>query len=100
MRLSDREQAVIVDAVHRRFTADATVSLFGSRVDDDRRGGDIDLFVTTSIGAAEANRARMLAITDIQMALGDQKIDMVVSPLVGESDLIMQEIRRAAQLIG
>ena len=42
----------------------------------------------------------MLAITDIQMALGDQKIDIVVSSLVGESDLIMQEIRRAAQLIG
>ena len=29
MRLSEREQAVIVDAVRRRFGADATVSLFG-----------------------------------------------------------------------
>ena len=47
-----------------------------------------------------AGLARMLAITDIQMALGDQKIDMVVSPLVRDADLIMREITREAQLIG
>ena len=100
MRLSERERAAIVDAVHRRFGADTAVYLFGSRVDDHRRGGDIDLFVRTSMGAAEAHQARMLAITDMQMALGDQKIDMVVSPLVRDADLIMREITREAQLIG
>ena len=100
MRLNERERKVIADAVRRRFGAEASVYLFGSRVDDARRGGDIDLYVTTSKEPSEAHRARMLAVTDIQMAIGDQKIDMVVSVLVKDSDLIMKEIEREAELIG
>lgn len=100
MRLSERERTVINDAVRRRFGTEASVYLFGSRVNDNIRGGDIDLYVTTCKEPSEAHRARILAITDIQMALGDQKIDMVVSTLIKDSDLIMSEIEREAQPIG
>ncbi len=51
------------------------MSLFGSRVDDGRRGGDIDLYVETALSAADAKRARLLSIADMQLSLGEQKID-------------------------
>jgi uncharacterized protein len=53
MRLTDRERNNIVSAVHH-YDAQAQVYLFGSRVDDAKRGGDIDLLVrSASIGLAE-----------------------------------------------
>ncbi len=96
MRLSERERKVIVDAVHSRFGPDAHVYLFGSRTDDTRRGGDIDLFVDTDLAAYEAQGAKFAALSDIQIALGDQKIDMVLSPFVSDGDLIKREIDREA----
>ncbi len=45
MRLSDNERSAIRAAVAKRFGVQARVLLFGSRVDDSRRGDDIDLLV-------------------------------------------------------
>jgi uncharacterized protein len=74
MRLSDPERKTIVSAV-RRYDAQAQVFLFGSRVDDAKKGGDIDLMVrSTSIGPAERRRIRR-TICD---AIGEQKIDILV----------------------
>jgi predicted nucleotidyltransferase len=50
VRLSDSEKKVILTAV-RRFDPRARIFLFGSRTDDAKRGGDIDLLVISdSIG--------------------------------------------------
>ncbi|NEX15935.1 MAG: DNA polymerase III subunit beta, partial [Halochromatium sp.] len=48
MRLNAHQRETIKQAARGCFGADATVRLFGSRVDDHKRGGDIDLFITTS----------------------------------------------------
>jgi len=48
MRLSEHERDVIREADAEVFGSDVRVMLFGSRVDDSRRGGDINLFVETS----------------------------------------------------
>jgi predicted nucleotidyltransferase len=48
MRLSAHERDVIREAAAEVFGPDVRVMLFGSRVDDSRRGGDIDLFVEPS----------------------------------------------------
>lgn len=75
MRLSDRERKAILRAVHR-YDAQALVFLFGSRADDAKKGGDIDLMVkSTSIGPAERRRIRR-TICD---AIGEQKIDILVA---------------------
>lgn len=48
MRLERYEVAAIKAAARQVFGANAVVRLFGSRVDDARRGGDIDLHIETA----------------------------------------------------
>lgn len=79
MRLSEREAVVIAEAVNRRFGPEAKAYLFGSRVDDQKRGGDIDVLVETDLSGQPAVRAKLDAMSDIQLILGDQKIDMVLT---------------------
>jgi len=75
MRLSDRERDAILSAV-RRHDRRARVFLFGSRADDAKRGGDIDLLVLSdTIGPAERRRIRR-SICDV---IGEQKIDLLVA---------------------
>ena len=64
MRLSAFEREQIVLAARRHYGAGCRVVLFGSRVDDQARGGDIDLMI-------EANElgARGAAVTQTQRRL-------------------------------
>jgi len=45
MRLTPRQRQVILTSAARYFGARARVWLFGSRTDDRRRGGDVDLYI-------------------------------------------------------
>jgi predicted nucleotidyltransferase len=77
MRLTQRQQRVINDAAAQTFGPDAKVILFGSRLDDQKRGGDIDLLVECPRPVANAGiiAARMAA--KIQMQLGERKVDVL-----------------------
>ncbi|MDT8440010.1 MAG: nucleotidyltransferase domain-containing protein, partial [Wenzhouxiangellaceae bacterium] len=45
MRLTNNQIQAIKTAAAEIFGDEAEVWLFGSRIDDDKRGGDIDLYV-------------------------------------------------------
>lgn len=45
MRLNETVREIIKSEVDSQLGPDAVVRLFGSRVDDTRRGGDIDLLI-------------------------------------------------------
>ena len=45
MRLSQQTQQLIKATTQEIFGIDAQVKVFGSRINDDARGGDIDLLV-------------------------------------------------------
>ena len=79
MRLTDQQRAIIRATVAETFGAGAEVWLFGSRVDDSKRGGDIDLLIETDQVDVDAiTRAEIAFLTKIQMKLGEQKIDVLL----------------------
>jgi predicted nucleotidyltransferase len=96
MRLSEHERGVIREAAAEVFGPDVRVMLFGSRVDDSRRGGDIDLFVEPSDPADIMTKKIRLA-AQLQMRLGEQKIDIVVAS--DSSRPIEQEARRTGVVL-
>lgn len=79
MRLTATQVQVIRDMAQRCFGADAEVWLFGSRVEDSKRGGDIDLFIETDLPSPdEAWAAQRKFLAGLYLELGEQKIDVVV----------------------
>jgi predicted nucleotidyltransferase len=79
MRLTEQQRSVIRAAVTETFGAGAGVWLFGSRVDDTKRGGDIDLLIETDqLDINAMARAEIALLTKLQLKLGEQKIDVLL----------------------
>ncbi|ADC72309.1 conserved hypothetical protein [Thioalkalivibrio sp. K90mix] len=79
MRLTNEQRQIIHDTALEAFGPGASVRLFGSRVDERARGGDIDLLVTAPMqNPAEVVRAEMRFQALLQQRLGEQKIDVLV----------------------
>jgi len=78
MRLSQPTRHIIRNTVHEVFGTEATVKLFGSRIHDDARGGDIDLLVELPSIIAESERQAMQLTARPQVRIGDQPIDILV----------------------
>lgn len=79
MRLNPEQQAAIRTAATDAFGSGAGVWLFGSRADDSKRGGDIDLLVCPSgdeVDKLWERKIRML--TRLERLLGERKVDVVV----------------------
>ena len=77
MRITEHEKKVIVEAV-KNTDPDAKVWLFGSRVDDNKKGGDIDI----AIFSDKINKEVMKVIQVrryICSRIGEQKIDIVTT---------------------
>lgn len=78
MRLSQQTQQIIRDTVREIFGTEANVKLFGSRTNDDARGGDIDLLVELPSVTAEISRKTIQLTARLQLRIGDQPIDVLV----------------------
>ena len=78
MRLTKNEIQQIIQVAKEIYGENVHVYLFvfGSRTDDTKRGGDIDLLIrTTSEKKGVLARIRMIA--RLKCLLGDQKIDII-----------------------
>jgi hypothetical protein len=95
MRISLSEQAIIGKTLRRYFGDESGIWLFGSRVIDSARGGDIDLYVEpVLVDVVEVVDAKLMALRDLHLALGDQKIDMVINCVGSPSQAIYQIARQ------
>ncbi len=86
MRLSNEEISAIKRAVEDHFGPEARVYLFGSRTDDRARGGDIDLYVESGLEGEELQEAKLRAMSQIQLRIGERKIDVVASSPTAENE--------------
>ncbi|OQA80087.1 MAG: Nucleotidyltransferase domain protein [bacterium ADurb.Bin243] len=75
MRLSEFEVKSIKESI-RVFDSDALVYLFGSRTDDSKKGGDIDILV---LSEKLTSKEKRLIKLDLYDKIGEQKIDIIIS---------------------
>jgi predicted nucleotidyltransferase len=59
MRLTAEQQGIIREIVHSHAGASADIVLFGSRLDDARHGGDVDLLIESDRPLGLLDRARI-----------------------------------------
>ncbi len=78
MRLSAQSQAIIHQAVVQRFGDCAQVRLFGSRLDDAVKGGDIDLHIHLLEGVDNPLWEASLLSAQLQRKLDGRKVDVRV----------------------
>jgi predicted nucleotidyltransferase len=78
LRLSNFYQQTIKSTGLEIFGNDTKIYLFGSRADDTKRGGDIDLYIDT-INTDNLFDKKIQFLTKLHKRLGDQKIDVVIS---------------------
>ena len=96
MRLSDEQVRHIVNATHELAGHDAQVRLFGSRLNDGAKGGDIDLLVECAQPVARPVWLAAQITARLQRALGDRKIDV----LVLDPATVLQPVHQVARAEG
>ncbi|MDP2804359.1 MAG: hypothetical protein Q8O24_00300 [Gallionellaceae bacterium] len=99
MRITERQHTAIVEATREIFGEHSVVRLFGSRADDSKRGGDIDLHVQISgVDPLHQEKSQKLSAR-ICTKLGDIfPIDVVVKDDATSDALIHREGMRGILL--
>lgn len=77
MRLTNAQIDTIRKAASQNFGEDALIWLFGSRLDDSKRGGDVDLYIEAT------HRDTLMSELRCKIALEDS-LDLSVDLLVKE----------------
>ena len=78
MRLDDKTREIIKSEVASQLGAEAIVRLFGSRVDDKQRGGDIDLLIEPRQPLAHRIQAECRLAARLYIRLGGRKVDVLI----------------------
>lgn len=78
MRIAPEHQKIAKDTVAELFGPEAQVIVFGSRLDDEARGGDIDLLVKLDQPDPQSRRKELTLIARLQQRIGDQPIDVLL----------------------
>ena len=94
MRLKEEVKQVIINAV-KSLDPDAKVYLFGSRVDDNLKGGDIDLLV---FSRKMTYGDKLTVKKKIFLALGEQKVDLLICKDASEP-FVRMELEKGVQLV-
>nr|VFJ56866.1 MAG: hypothetical protein BECKFM1743A_GA0114220_101772 [Candidatus Kentron sp. FM]VFJ58782.1 MAG: hypothetical protein BECKFM1743C_GA0114222_102338 [Candidatus Kentron sp. FM]VFK21069.1 MAG: hypothetical protein BECKFM1743B_GA0114221_107542 [Candidatus Kentron sp. FM] len=90
MRLTPSQRQKLKEAARYHFGQNAEIWLFGSRVDDRRRGGDYDFYIETAYDNPDRIvSARLALLAELQggAEFQGEKIDLVIASRVPESHL-------------
>ncbi len=71
------EVNAIKESAQEAFGPAVEVFLFGSRVDDEKKGGDIDLYIKAKTGNDIDHKIKFLV--KLEQKIGEQKIDVILA---------------------
>lgn len=94
MRLKKEEIEVLKNTLYK-LSNEAKIYLFGSRVDDNKRGGDIDLLI---ISKKLTKRDLRKLRTEFFKHFGEQKIDIVLDDGTMKNPFVKIIFKKAVQL--
>lgn len=95
MRLTALQIQTICESAEKNFGKDTHIWLFGSRVNDEEKGGDIDLYIEMQAhDAADLITAKLHFLRDLHKKLGEQKIDVVLRRTNSAVDLPVYRIAK------
>ena len=97
IRLTQQEQAAIAKTAKGVLPAGSRVLLFGSRADDHRRGGGIDLLVEAfaPVSAQQSMALSTQLAARLYRLMGERRIDILVATADEPDDrLVVSEARR------
>ena len=96
VRLPLEDLENIQKSFKRHFLDEDRLWLFGSRVDLEKRGGDIDLYIETFESVtATASKRRSDFVIELWDHLGEQKIDVVLNMVNQEYHLPIYDEAKA-----
>ena len=98
MRLSPAQINLLRSAATRRFGAQSVLWLFGSRLHDAQRGGDVDLYLETPEQNADQlidSKLRFLADLHDTPEFAGERIDLVMHSPLHRTDLPVHRVARA-----
>lgn len=80
MRITTTDRQAIVNITQQYFDKGAEVYLFGSRVDDNKKGGDIDLYIIPEHknNAKQQYDKKIKFLVALQLAIGEQRVDVII----------------------
>lgn len=101
MRLTDLEKKSIIEIFNTFSAASSKIYLFGSRLDDFKKGGDIDLLIVFVNGELKSSFKNLDFIVELKKKIGERKIDVT---LANEAELagdvfLMSVIDSAVELV-
>lgn len=95
MRLTPFQIQTICESAEKNFGKNTQVWLFGSRVDDHAKGGDIDLYIEPQTQkSSDLITAKLQFLRDLHKKIGDQKIDVVLRRTDSTVDLPVYRIAK------
>ena len=99
MRISDDMAKSLVELAREHISENAKVWLFGSRVRDDAKGGDIDIMIEASAieNPLQKKICFQLAFEDIW---GEQKLDVLLHDRERDDQPIHEIVRQEGILLG
>lgn len=96
MRLSDYEIEQIRQLARKHFGENVHVYLFGSRTNQQQRGGDIDLFIQAPEHEQLRVRAKICFMTELVLKIGEQKLDVVLDHRALQNSPFLKTIHETA----
>jgi predicted nucleotidyltransferase len=100
MRVNSQDVKAIKEVAKAVFGESAKIRLFGSRTDDSKKGGDIDLLIQCKreTSREEQYRLKIKFLVQLKKIIGDQKIDVIIDN-GQQSSAIIQEAYKEGILL-
>ena len=96
MRLTPEDIQLIRDTVRCHLGNEARITLFGSRVNDQARGGDVDLLIESQIAIEQPAVVIARIASAISLGMHERKVDV----LLMAPNLMVSPIHQIARQTG